>query len=209
MTVVTSKLPCVILAGGRSSRMGSNKSLATLGGVTLLSHIVARMTPQASAIALNAPADFDGGDDLRRVPDTLPGQLGPLAGVLAALRDTALHHPDASHVLTVPTDGPFLPPDVMARLAAAGDGETISIASSAGIQHPIVALWPLALADALERWIMTDEKRRVRDFQRRYRLAEVIFPLIETESGAIDPFLNVNTPQDLAEAELWLEALHR
>lgn len=49
----------------------------------------------------------------------------------------------------------------------------------------------------------------MRDFQRRYPLAEVIFPLIQTENGTIDPFLNVNTPEELAAAELWLQALHR
>ncbi len=210
MVFATEKLPCVILAGGRSSRMGSNKALATVGGVPLIAHIVARMTPQSSEVAVNAPLDFEGGDGLRRVPDTLPGQLGPLAGVLAAMRDTEANHPAASHVLTVPTDGPFLPTDLMARLAdARHDGQTIAIASSSGEQHPIVALWPVSLADELERWILSDGKRRVRDFQRRYPLAEVIFPLIQTENGTIDPFLNVNTPEELAAAELWLQALHR
>jgi molybdopterin-guanine dinucleotide biosynthesis protein A len=210
MTFAASPPPCVILAGGRSSRMGSNKALATLGGLTLLSHIVARIAPQAGAVALNATADWEDGNGLRRVPDTLPGQLGPLAGVLAALRDTAIHHPGATHVLTVPTDGPVLPPDLVARLTgASGDGQTIAIASSNGEQHPIVALWPVALADELEDWIVKDDTRRVRDFQRRYPLAEVIFPLIETAVGPFDPFLNVNTPEDLAAAEHWLEALSR
>lgn len=136
MVFATEKLPCVILAGGRSSRMGSNKALATVGGVPLIAHIVARMTPQSSEVAVNAPLDFEGGEGLRRVPDTLPGQLGPLAGVLAAMRDTEANHPAASHVLTVPTDGPFLPTDLMARLAdARHDGQTIAIASSSGEQH--------------------------------------------------------------------------
>lgn len=210
MTFAASLPPCVILAGGRSSRMGSNKALATLGGLTLLSHIVARIGPQASAVALNATSDWIDIHDLRRVADTLPGQLGPLAGVLAALRDTAIHHPGATHVLTVPTDGPFLPVDLVARLAdASSDGQTVAIASSGGEQHPVVALWPVALADDLQNWILKDDKRRVRDFQRRYPLAEVIFPLVETMIGPFDPFLNVNTPEELAAAEHWLAALGR
>ena len=192
MTIAAPSPPCVILAGGRSRRMGSNKSLATLGGLTLLSHIVARIAPQASAIALNATSDWADDNGLRRIADTLPGQMGPLAGVLAALRDTAVHHPGSTHVLTLPTDGPFLPSDLVARLVdASGDGKTIVIASSKGEQHPVVALWPLAIADELEDWILKDEKRRVRDFQRRYPLAEVIFPLLETAIGPFDPFLNV------------------
>jgi len=210
MTLAPSMPPCVILAGGRSSRMGSNKALATLGGLPLLSHVVARVAPQASAIALNAASGWVDGTELRRVPDTLPGQLGPLAGVLAAMRDTITRHPDASHVLAVPTDGPFLPTDLMARLAASTDsGQTVVIASSAGEQHPVVALWPVAIADELEDWLLKDDKRRVRDFQRRYPLAEVIFPLVETAIGPFDPFLNVNTPDELAAAEHWLQALGR
>jgi molybdopterin-guanine dinucleotide biosynthesis protein A len=209
MTLAHPLHPCVILAGGRSSRMGSNKALAMLGGTTLLAQIVARLAPQVSAISLNAAPGWADDHDLRRVADTLPGQLGPLAGVLAALRDTAIHHPSASHVLTVPVDGPFLPNDLASRLGASADGSTIVIASSGGEQHPVVALWPRTIADELEDWIIKDDKRRVRDFQRRYPLAEVIFPLVETAVGPFDPFLNVNTPEQLTEAEHWLEALSR
>lgn len=207
MTPDTPALPCVILAGGRSSRMGSNKALVPLGGLPMLSHVVARLTPQTSAIALNANADWADDSGLRRIADTLPDQLGPLAGVLAAMRDTAANHPDAKLVLTVPIDCPFLPTDLVQRLSAARSGErTIAIASSSGEQHPIVALWPVSLADELEEWIIKDDKRRVRDFQRRYPLAEAIFPLAETGGGALDPFFNINTPEQLAIAERWAEA---
>ena len=208
MTFALTAPPCVILAGGRSSRMGTNKTLVKLGGLTLLAYIVARITPQAGAVALNAAPGWSDDHNLRRVADTLPGQLGPLAGVLAALRDTAIHYPDATHVLTVPTDGPFLPADLLERLAAIdGDPQTIAIASSGGEQHPVVALWPVALADDLEAWLLKDDKRRVRDFQRHYPVAEVIFPLVETTVGPLDPFLNVNTPADLVAAEHWLQVL--
>lgn len=207
MTPDIPALPCVILAGGRSSRMGSNKSLAVLGGLPLMAHIVARLAPQTSAIALNASADWTDDCGLRRIPDTLPDQPGPLAGVLAAMRDTATNHPDTRHVLTVPTDCPFLPTDLVERLIDARRGEkTVAIASSAGEQHPIVALWPVSLADELEAWILKDDKRRVRDFQRRYPLAEAIFALAETGHGSLDPFFNINTPEQLAIAERWSEA---
>lgn len=199
--------PCVILAGGLSRRMGTNKALVTLGGKTLLAHIIDRISPQATAIALNAENDWTDDAGLRRVPDTLPGKLGPLAGVLAAMRDTASHHPDATHVLTIPTDAPLLPADLMERLAAAIDSpETIAVAKSASTLHPVVALWPVALADALETWIVTDEKRRVRHFMQQQQMIEVDFPLVETAIGAYDPFLNINTPEELAAAEKWLEA---
>lgn len=198
--------PCVILGGGLSRRMGTNKSLVRLGGSTLLEHIVNRISPQAIAIALNGDTDWSEPSGLRRIPDTFAEKLGPLAGILSAMRDTAFHYPEASHVLTVPTDAPLLPPDLMARLAAAIDGTgSIAVASSDGTLHPVVGLWPVALADDLDRWILTDEKRRVRHFLQRHRAITVDFPVIETSAGLFDPFLNINTPEELAAAEKWLE----
>ena len=203
----TPAFPCVILAGGLSRRMGTNKSLVRLGGMTLLDHIIERLSPQASAIALNGDMEWREPSGLRRVPDTFSDKLGPLAGILAAMRDTAAHHPAATHVLTVPTDAPLLPSDLMTRLVAAIDGKgSIAVASSDGNLHPVVGLWPVALADDLETWIVTDEKRRVRHFLQRHRTIEVIFPTIETPAGRFDPFLNINTPEELAAAEKWLEA---
>jgi molybdopterin-guanine dinucleotide biosynthesis protein A len=198
--------PCVILAGGLSRRMGTNKSLVRLGGRTLLEHIVERLSPQAGAMALNGDRDWHEPSGLRRVPDTFSEKLGPLAGILAAMRDTASHHPAATHVLTVPTDAPLLPADLMARLAAAVTStRSIAVASSDGNLHPVVGLWPLALADNLEAWIVTDEKRRVRHFLQRHQAIEVDFPVVETPVGRFDPFLNLNTPEELAAAEKWLE----
>lgn len=201
-----STYPGVVLAGGLSRRMGQNKALVRLGGTTMLQHIVARIGPQTSALALNADDHWDDMAGLRHVPDTLPGKLGPLAGILAAMRDTISHHPAATHVLTVPTDAPLLPKKLMEKLAEAIELEsTIAVARSADTLHPVAALWPVSLADDLEHWIVTDEKRRVRHFLDRHGAIEVDFPLVETARGRYDPFLNINTPDELAAAETWLE----
>jgi molybdopterin-guanine dinucleotide biosynthesis protein A len=203
-------VPGVILAGGRSSRMGGNKALAGLGGESLLSRIKARIAPQVAALALNADLDWPEPSGLKLIPDTIPDKAGPLAGVLAALRHTAANHPQATHVLTLPIDSPFFPMDLAMSLATSLEtAEQIAIATSAGRDHPVFGLWPVAISDDLERWLLTDEKRRVRDFLARHAVRKVDFEMIETEAGPLDPFFNINRPEDLAEAEQWLKVLSR
>lgn len=195
----------LILAGGRSSRMGAAKALLPFGSGTLLSHIIGRLEPQAAGIALNAPADFPGPPDLRRVPDTLPGQPGPLAGVLAGLLDLASSTPSAGHLLTVPSDAPFLPADLSAKFLAARQEDAIVIAASMGRDHPVFGLWPISVAADLQAWLADPGNRRMSAFLRRHRVVTVDWSVIETSREALDPFMNVNTPQDLEKARLILE----
>ncbi|MFJ6323554.1 MULTISPECIES: molybdenum cofactor guanylyltransferase MobA [unclassified Rhizobium] len=202
-------IPIVLLAGGRSSRMGTNKAFAILGNQTLLAGILARIgRTQKNPVALNADDDWPDAMGLRLIPDTLPGKLGPLAGMLAALKDTAIRYPDASHVATVPIDSPFFPGDLFARLAEAIRGrDEAAIPVSSGHDHPVFGLWPVSVTDDLETWIVNDPKRRVRDFLARHTVRRVEFPAIQTSIGPLDPFFNVNTPDDLVEAEQWRAAL--
>jgi molybdopterin-guanine dinucleotide biosynthesis protein A len=203
-------IPGVILAGGRSSRMGRNKALADLGGQSLLSRIKERIALQVAALTLNADLDWPEPSGLKLIPDTIPNKAGPLAGVLAAMRDTAASHRQATHVLTVPIDSPFFPMDLTARLAMSLDAaKQIAIATSARRDHPVFGLWPVTISDDLERWILTDEKRRVSDFLARHAVRRVDFEMIATVHGPLDPFFNINRPEDLAEAEQWLKVLAR
>ncbi|MDK1489602.1 molybdenum cofactor guanylyltransferase MobA [Sinorhizobium sp. 7-81] len=202
--------PAVILAGGRSSRMGRAKVGLVLDGRTMLDRIVERLAPQADVIALNLNADPGIGlpPDLAVIADTVPGYFGPLAGVLTAMRHAAQVAPHAAHVLTVPADTPFFPDDLVARLSAAPDMEgRIVVACSDGEMHPLFALWPIAIADDLEAWIRTDTKLRVRAFVGRHPSLAVDFPMIATKAGPLDPFFNINTPEELREAEAWLQRL--
>lgn len=203
-----SSIPAVILAGGRSSRMGNDKACATLGGRSLLATIAARLSRQTTAIALNADRQPLAAEELRLAPDTIEGKAGPLAGVLAALRDASLNHPAASHVATVPVDSPFFPPDLLVRLAESISAQDeIAIATSNGRAHPVFGLWPVSLADDLETWLRRDQKRRMQDFLARHVVRAVDFAMIETPGGTLDPFFNINTPADLAAANVWLEAM--
>ena len=131
--LISATLPAVVLAGGLSRRMGSPKSDLQLGGRTMLSRIVARLRPQVGNIAVNLNAEPAVGIDgsIPVITDTVPGFLGPLAGVLTAMRHVAATTPDASHVVVVPTDTPFFPDDLLARLAHhIVDENTIVIAAS-------------------------------------------------------------------------------
>lgn len=201
-------VPVVLLAGGRSSRMGSNKAFSLLGNESLLARIAARIAQrQTWPIALNADADWPDTMGMMLVPDRIPGRLGPLAGVLAAMQDTQSRYPRASHVATIPIDSPFFPPDLIARLAHPVEGaDDIAIAASLDRDHPVFGLWPLSIATDLEGWIVSDEKRRVTDFLARHYVRRVDFPPVTTPIGPLDPFFNINTPADLLEAEKWLAA---
>ena len=197
-------LSAVVLAGGLARRMGGgDKPLVSLGGRPLLRHILERIGPQVSGIALNAnddPARYRS-YALPILPDSVAGRPGPLAGILAALDWAAAQaQPD---VLTVPGDTPFLPVDLMARLAAAvAAGAPAAIASSGGRRHPIAGLWPTAAREDLRRAVTEEGLRRVEDWVVRLGAVTVDFAI-----DPVDPFFNLNTPEDVIVAERLLNCL--
>ncbi len=188
-----SHLPATILAGGRSSRMGTDKALTMLAGRPLLAHVLDALRPQTSAILLNTnadPARF-AAFGLEIAADVLPGQPGPLAGLLTAMEWA--HALGAHRVLTVSIDTPFLAADLAIRLAAAGP-DTV-IAASKGRLHPTIGLHPTALAPAL-RAALNAGTRRVTDWLASVGFATAAFP-----HTTQDPFLNINTPAELSVAQ--------
>jgi molybdopterin-guanine dinucleotide biosynthesis protein A len=190
----------IVLAGGQSRRMGGgDKCLRLLRGKPVLAHIIARARPQVAALALNAngePARF-AGFGLPIVADSVPDFAGPLAGILAGLDWAATLQPQCSHVASFAGDAPFLPMDLVARLAGMlAEGNDLASARSLGQAHPVFGLWPVALRGALRRAVMEEGLRKVDQWTARYRLALVDFP-----ATPIDPFFNLNHPEDLTEAE--------
>jgi FdhD protein len=192
-------IPGVILAGGRSSRMGGgDKGLLTLGGHSMLERVVATLRPQTGALMLNSnsSADLFATLGLEVQADVLPGRLGPLAGIHTAMLWARTQGAEA--VLTVPGDCPFLPADLVQNLAAARAGGEAAIAESSGQTHPVVGLWPCTLAEQLEA-ALQGGMRRVRDFLAEIPHVNVPFPASEP-----DPFWNINTPEDLHRAQALL-----
>jgi molybdopterin-guanine dinucleotide biosynthesis protein A len=174
---------------------GGDKCLLPLGGRAVLGHVIDRLRPQVTALALNAngdPARF-ARFELPVVADDATDFAGPLAGILAALVWARRAHPSVPAVLTVPADTPFLPPDLATQLAAAG---APAVARSAGRIHPVVGLWPLDLEPGLRRALRQDGLRKVEAWTARLGPAVVDFA-----AAPIDPFFNINTPEDLERAE--------
>ncbi|MEO1709840.1 MAG: molybdenum cofactor guanylyltransferase MobA [Pseudomonadota bacterium] len=206
MTVDPTEKPVgVILAGGLSRRMGGgDKGLLDLGGMTMLSHVISAFRPQVAELVLNANGDADrfAQFGLPVVADPVDGFVGPLAGILAGLTWAAQHAPDARYIATVSSDAPFLPPDLVARLSAelqpGGAPKIVSVASG-GREHPILGLWPVALAgnlaDALQ-----DGLRKVDLWTARHDQSSVHFEPRQIGGCAVDPFFNANTPEELEEA---------
>lgn len=197
--------PAVILAGGLSRRMGADKAMILLSGTPLALHIARRLEPQVSTVVLNASFDHPLADTLPLLPDSKPDRPGPLAGVLAGLRACAESADAPTHILTTPCDTPFLPRNLVSRLAEQAESGTIVMASCAGRAHPVTALWPLSLADDLDRWLDDPDHRRVFDFVARHSSRTVEFELLDGPFGPVDPFFNINTPEDLALAATLLE----
>jgi molybdopterin-guanine dinucleotide biosynthesis protein A len=200
------KIVGLLLAGGQSRRMGGgDKALRVIGGVSLLDRVIERMRPQVETLVLNAngdPARF-ASFGLPVVPDSVPDYAGPLAGVLAGLDWTAEHRPDCTHVVSVATDAPFLPRDLVSRLVRAIEesGAELACAASAGQPHPVIGLWQVRMREDLRRAVVDETVRKVDVWTARHRLETVPFP-----SEPVDPFFNANRPEDLATAAALLGA---
>jgi len=186
----------VVVAGGQSRRMGGQeKAFLILDGVALIERVVSRIAFQVEAVAINA-----NGDPLRfsnLSHDVIADEIEigtPLAGLHAAVAQGAAQGFDA--VLTVPSDTPFLPLDLVARLAEAGQSTGAAVACSGGQSHHLTGLWSAAMADKLTEVILNRKLRRVMDVGSIFDVAQAEW-LIEQ----FDPFVNINTPEDLAAAE--------
>lgn len=203
MTILKDDITGVLLAGGRSRRMGGgDKGLREIAGRPMLAHVLNRFAPQVGRVVLNAngdPARF-AAIGLPVVADPIEGNVGPLAGVLAGMRWSAENAPRATHVATASTDAPLIPEDLVARLAEAlqGSAQKIALAKSGGHLHPVIGLWPVALADDLE-GALNEGLRKVLHWTDRHGTLSVDFPFFEAQGREIDPFFNANTPEEFDE----------
>ena len=191
----------VLLAGGQSRRMGGgDKCLRPLGDRTILEHVIDRIRPQVGPLILNANGDPNRFQSygLPVVADVVDGFAGPLAGVLTGLRWAEINAPQCEWLLSVPTDAPFVPKNLATSLRQeiSAQGAQLACATSRGRTHPVVALWPVALADGLEQALVGEDIRKIDRWTARYRLVEVSF-----DDTGVDPFFNANRPEDLAIAE--------
>ena len=209
----------VILAGGLSRRMfatssvtsaGGDKSLLALGETTMLAHVIDRVQPQVSALAINANGDASRFVEfgLPVIADTIGGFVGPLAGVLAGMRWAIAVAPAATHICSVSADAPFLPADLVQRLGQAIQSlpRAIALAQSGGELHPVIGCFPVALADDLEAALAAGIRKVVR-WTDVHGTVPVPFEFCDVAGEKIDPFFNANTPEELDAARRLLSRL--
>ena len=207
--MISSDVIAVVLAGGLSRRMGGgDKCLRLLAGRPMLTHVIDRVRPQVSQLVINANGDAERFSAFRLpvVADPVDGFVGPLAGVLAGMRWAAAHAPQARWALSVPSDAPFLPANLVVRLHSelqdAPDCK-IALAHSSGRVHPVVGLWPIDLADDLEA-ALREGIRKVLHWTDRHGTVEVNFQAERFGPAEIDPFFNANRPEEIEAAAAFL-----
>jgi molybdopterin-guanine dinucleotide biosynthesis protein A len=193
----------LVLAGGLARRMGGgDKARIEIGGVSILDRVLACLSAQCTGIVINANGDPTRFADtgLTVVPDNVPDYPGPLAGILAGLDWLAAQDNGVEWIVSVPGDCPFLPDDLVEKLHLArrkiGAGVPLACARSGEWRHPVVGLWPLALRADLRKALVEEDLRKIEVWTARHGVAIAEWPV-----EPVDPFLNVNTPEDAAQAE--------
>lgn len=200
----------IVLAGGRATRLGGgDKPLRTIAGRPMLALVVERLAAQVDAVAISA-----NGDPARFAAYGLPvladdgAPAGPLAGIVSGMRWARTT--GAGRLLSVAGDTPFFPTGLAAAFtdAVAGRAVRVAVATSGGRRHPVVALWPVSLEPHLARFLAEGRSLSVAAFLERHDTLSVDFPATAIAGQTVDPFFNVNTPEDLARAESIARSLY-
>ena len=180
---------------------GREKAFLELASKPVILHVIEQFEPQVDQLVINANGDAARFSEfgLEVIPDVLTSLTTPLAGLHAALKFTNSVHADA--LVTVPSDTPFLPFDLVARLVENAGANGAAIAASGGQEHYIIGAWKAELLDDLESAVTKDNLFRVKDWANRVSAQSVVWSV-----EPYDPFFNVNAPEDLRIAEQILGA---
>jgi len=178
---------------------GGDKARIEIGGASILQRVLACLASQCRGVILNAngdPARF-ADTALPVIADSVPDFAGPLAGILAGLDWAAANAPDIAWLVSAPGDCPFLPKDLVARLHAArmAAHAPLACASSGEWRHPVVGLWPVELREDLRRALTKEGLHKIDVWTARHGIAVAEWP-----AAPVDPFFNVNTPDDARQA---------
>lgn len=171
---------------------GTDKGLLEINGRPMIEYVINALCPQVDTVAINANrnharyAQFG----FPVISDSDSGYLGPLAGMVSALRELS-----TEYILTVPCDSPFLPSQLFNRMhaALADTGSELAVASDGRRQQPVFLLLSSALETSMSDFLCSGE-RKIDLWFRRHKLIEVDF------SDSPEAFVNINTPEELATA---------
>ena len=183
------QISAVILAGGMGRRMGGmDKGQLILNGRPLIEYVLQAIEPQVKTILINAnrhQAEY-ARYGYPVVPDELQGYQGPLAGFASGMRAAS-----TPYIVTLPCDGPFSAPDLVARLATAMQNmhADLTVAHDGERLQPVYALLPTKLLASLEEFLASGE-RKIDSWYGQHNMAFADF------SDAVKTFRNINTPQD-------------
>ena len=186
----------VVLAGGKSERFGKDKSEIKLGGKTLLAHTLDKIKSKFNKIII--VSNNKKVKDYVVIKDYIEGQLGPLVGVLSAMKWIKKNNYTYKWILTFPCDTPFFDISIIDKFVEATkfNDNPLYFVKSNEKRHNIFGLWSLKLMETLEKDILENNHRKVEKWANKIGVKT-----INISYDSVDPFFNINTEEDLAEAE--------
>ena len=194
----------VVLAGGKSKRFGEDKNQAKLGNITLLEHVLAKVTKKfkKTLIISNQNLSIKKLNSITVVPDCIQGNLGPLVGVLTAMKWIKKNNEEYKWIATFPCDTPFFDTSIIEQYKSKiNQSESLLyFVKSNEKRHNIFGLWSTKLIDTLEKDLVDNNYRKVE------RWADKIgVKIINIKNDKFDSFFNINTKTDLEEANKLLK----
>ena len=187
----------MILAGGRSSRMGGpNKALIPLGDKTLIEHVIHRLQSQVDHLAINGDLQTFATAGCPVIEDKVTNFAGPLAGLYSGLLDPRLS--SADYLLLAPCDGPFIPTNLVAELyqLMVGQDADIVCVCYEDVAQATFSLWHKRTAMAVKNALLRDHNGGFKPLLGALKTVYYDWP-----DSSVNPFFNINTPQDLTVAE--------
>ena len=194
-----------ILAGGKSRRFGVDKSTTKLGDKTLIEHTISKIKKKFSEILIisnNQEIKVDK-KNVFVLKDCIQGQLGPLVGVLSAMKWVETNNKKYDWVATFPCDTPFFDISMIdeVKRISKKNNKKLYFLKSGEKRHNIFGLWSIQLKDILEKDI-NNNFRKVEEWADKIGLET-----ININHEKFDSFLNINTKEDLEEAKKNLDKI--
>jgi len=185
-----------ILAGGRSKRMGKDKLFLQLNNKTLIEHTIDKVKKHLKKVIIitNQENEFFSKNNLTVVKDCIEGQLGPLVGILTAMKWAKENLTQCAWVASFPCDTPFFPENIVENFIQESEKKEslILCASTHGRKHNVFGLWSLNLYDKLQDDLVNKKVRKVQDWTEKNKIKNLEFKFKD-----YDPFFNINTIEDL------------